>query len=127
MIHNYLQEWVKISDLPTNSVEDSAEPPENPILAWLREKGIKTWETIISECKKQVDSKKGEDKDEADKASDKKDESECKEQAKSKEGGKNDTDQKIETGDKKNIKEETDDHVRCYNVPYLYIHLILKI
>ena len=109
---------MKISDLSTESLDDSAEPPENPIVAWLREKGIKTRETILSECKKQVDSKKGEGKDETDKAGDKKDESECKEHAESKKGeGKDDTEQKIETGDKKDIKEETNDHVRCYNVP----------
>ena len=112
---------MKISDLPTESLDDSAEPPENPIVVWLREKGIKTRETILSECKKKVDSKKGDGKDETDEAGDKKDESECKEQATSKEEGKDDTDQKIETGDKKDIKEETDDHVRYYNVP-LFIY-----
>ena len=106
---------MKVSALPSDSSDDSAEPAENPIVAWLREKGIKKWETIISECKKQVDSKKGDDKDEANKTSNKKDESECKEQAESKEGGKTDTDQKIETDDKKGIKEGTDDHVRCCN------------
>ena len=111
---------MKISDLPTDSLDDSAEPPENPIVVWLREKGIKTWETILSECKKQADLKKGDGKDETDKDSNKKDESESKEQAKLKEGeGKNDTDQKIETGDKRDIKEGTDDHVRCCNLPLL--------
>ena len=104
---------MKISDLLTESLDNSAEPPENPIVALLREKGIKTWETILSECKKRVDSKKEDIKDEA---GDKKDESECKEQAKSKKEEKDDTDQKIETGDKKDIKEETDDHVRCCNL-----------
>ena len=111
---------MKISDLPTDSSDNSAEPPENPIVAWLREKGIKTWETILSECKKQIDSKKGDDKDGANKASDKKDESERKEPAKLKEEGKNDTDQKIETNDEKDIKEAIDDHVRCCNLPLLY-------
>ena len=110
---------MKISDLPTDSSDDSAKPSENPIVAWLREKGIKTWETILSECKKQIDSKKGDDKDETNNANDKKDESECKEPAKLKEEGKNDTDQKIETDDKKDVKEGTDDHVRCCNLPLL--------
>ena len=110
---------MKFSDPPTVSLEDSAEPPENPIVAWLREKGIKTRETILSEWKKQVDSKKGEDNDETDEVGDKKDKSECKEQAQSKGEGRDDTDQKIENGDKRNIKKETDDHVRCYNVPLL--------
>jgi hypothetical protein len=113
---------VKISDLQTDSIEDSAEPPENPIVAWLREKGIKTWETILFEYKKQVDSKKGEGKDDTDQkceTGDKnelKEGSECKEQADLKKGeGKEDADQKIETDDKKDIKEETDDYVRCNN------------
>ena len=115
---------MNVSDLPSDSLNDSAKPPENPIVAWLREKDIKTWETIISECEKQADLKKGENNDETDKAADKKDESEYKEQAESKSGeGKDDTDQKLETVDKKDIKEETDDHVRCYNM----MCLILKI
>jgi hypothetical protein len=123
---------VKISDLPSDSVEDLAEPPENPIVAWLKKKDIKTWGTIISECKKQVDSKKGEGKDETDKKfeiRDKnglKEESECKELADLKNGErKDDTDQKIEAdrNDKKDIKEETDVHVRCNNNPdYVIIY-----
>ena len=79
------QEWITISDLPTDLVDESTESPKNPIVTWLAEKGIKTWETILAEYKKQADLKKKEEND--------------------------DTDEEDENDDKKDEKEEHD-HVR---------------